>query len=235
MSEPWKTEPDALDFIDDATGYPVALRRNHMGAWCAYIGVPKDHPWHGNRCPDLVKAPWAFERSVDVAELGAINLYLGAARARPEEGIYPIDVLVRCHGGLTYSAEAWWEDETRASWWFGFDCTHAGDLVPTIPPSYDGIYRNMEFVRAAASKAARDLRVAAVSLCMSDAFEIACGEHWLAYHRLIHAARGWALPTHPGDSLADVPNLIADFEQAATRVAQTAREAAAETEALHDA
>ena len=163
--EPWKDEPDALDFIDDATSYPIALRRGPVGAWCGYIGVPKDHPWHGKGYSEAVKAPRALtDRAVNVDELGAINIVCAGVNAVPEENIWPIDVLVRCHGGLTYAKDAWWEGETRASWWFGFDCSHAGDIAPKHIRYgiRDGVYRDVDFARAAASLAASDLAIAAL-------------------------------------------------------------------------
>lgn len=44
---PWNDEPNEVDFTDEITGYPIALRRNTYGAWCGYVGVPDGHPWHG--------------------------------------------------------------------------------------------------------------------------------------------------------------------------------------------
>jgi len=26
-------------------GFPVVVRRNYLGSWCGYLGVPLDHPW----------------------------------------------------------------------------------------------------------------------------------------------------------------------------------------------
>lgn len=43
---PWMTEPDHEDFRSPE-GLPCILNRNHIGAWCGYVGVPPGHPWHG--------------------------------------------------------------------------------------------------------------------------------------------------------------------------------------------
>jgi hypothetical protein len=83
-----------------------------------------------------------------------------------------IGVFVSCHGGLTYSGTAHWGD-LRASYWFGFDCAHAGDLVPGIGLTPDlirvtgfsipdrirmgEVYRDLEYVKAAAIGAAADI------------------------------------------------------------------------------
>lgn len=36
---PWQDEPDYMEWIDQDTGYPCKVRRNHDGAWCGYVGV----------------------------------------------------------------------------------------------------------------------------------------------------------------------------------------------------
>ena len=82
-----------------------------MGNWCGYVGVEKGHPLHG----------------VDYWD-------------RPE--LEELDV----HGGVTYSCRC--EDgknaeqegichvpaegEAKDVWWFGFDCSHYLDLVPSL-------------------------------------------------------------------------------------------------------
>lgn len=48
---PWQNEPDHVDF--QHAGFPCILHRNTMGAWCGYVGVPKDHPWHGKGYDDV--------------------------------------------------------------------------------------------------------------------------------------------------------------------------------------
>ena len=45
------------------------------------------------------------------------------------------------HGGITYAGDL----GTPGEWWIGFDCAHAGDLVPYGPIQY-GTYRDVEFV-----------------------------------------------------------------------------------------
>jgi hypothetical protein len=41
---PWKDEPDYLAWVDDETGYRCLLKRNIIGAWCGFVGVPPRHP-----------------------------------------------------------------------------------------------------------------------------------------------------------------------------------------------
>lgn len=46
---PWVDEPDKAQWTDEATGLPcLAVRsRGSTGAWCGYVGVHADHPFHG--------------------------------------------------------------------------------------------------------------------------------------------------------------------------------------------
>lgn len=55
---PWDAEPDLIEWRDEDTGYPCLVVRGPMGALCGYVGVPPDHPWHGQDygIPD-VEAP----------------------------------------------------------------------------------------------------------------------------------------------------------------------------------
>ena len=42
-------EPDA--WSGEYLGFPVYARRNSMGVWCGYIGLPAGHPWAGLNDP----------------------------------------------------------------------------------------------------------------------------------------------------------------------------------------
>ena len=41
---PWDSEPDKVVWVDEATNLDCMAKRNHMGAWCGYVGVPEGHP-----------------------------------------------------------------------------------------------------------------------------------------------------------------------------------------------
>jgi len=166
-SGPWTSEPDALDFTDEATGLPIALRRNRGGAWCGYIGVPNHHPWHGLDSDAKVDAPKELvERPVGMDDVGVINLFCASINSEPDANMYSIQLLVHCHGGLTYSRAAWWENETRATWWFGFDCSHSGDMSPAWMDRFGDsgdTYRTIDHAKDAAIRAARDINAAAMA------------------------------------------------------------------------
>jgi hypothetical protein len=43
---PWQAEPDRVDFTH--AGFAcLALRNDHLGHWCGYVGVPREHPAYG--------------------------------------------------------------------------------------------------------------------------------------------------------------------------------------------
>lgn len=127
---PWLTEPNELEWTDDATGYPCRMVRNSMGAWCGYVGIPEGHPWFGKKYNDPVKVSKAvLERPLDVDKVGVFNLFLGDVDM--EERTIAIALAVDVHGGLNFAEE----DDDR--WWFGFDCGHAFDLSPGLRVSIE--------------------------------------------------------------------------------------------------
>lgn len=65
--------------------------------------------------------------------------YVGVPKAHPLFGEDYFDLDIDVHGGLTYAAMCG-DDHCRGvcheaddeAWWFGFDCAHAGDLIPKL-------------------------------------------------------------------------------------------------------
>ena len=105
-------------------------------------------------------------------ELGHLNGYVAAPRGHPCYGKdyerMPYDDLspVEVHGGLTFSKEGDGDQRPEGYWWFGFDCAHAGDLVPLIsrllpnrlvPPRDWETYRNFQYVRRETENLAEQL------------------------------------------------------------------------------
>lgn len=104
-SGPWDNEPDKVQWPDEPTGLPCLAVRGPFGSWCGYVGVAEGHPLYGQG----YDAP-----SVDV------------------------------HGGLTFADKchpAHFEaqgichvpgpGEPDHVWWFGFDCGHGMDIMPS--------------------------------------------------------------------------------------------------------
>lgn len=68
---PWLTEPDEVWWVHQPTDLDCLARRNDMGAWCGYVGVPSDHPaWM--RDPFEVDTELEFSRSLNFANTLAV-------------------------------------------------------------------------------------------------------------------------------------------------------------------
>ena len=163
---PWQSEPDKVQWKDEATGLAcLAVRQSHSGHWCGYVGVPPGHPAHGLSYDD------------------AYNLF----------GDYESDTYLSVHGGLTYADScAEGSEETSVChvpepgepedvWWLGFDCAHSGDFLPAYHARYKdrgypfsseaydhaaalaadtwrvNTYRTLNYVRSEASRLAAQL------------------------------------------------------------------------------
>lgn len=132
---PWHDEPDKVQWLDPVTSLPCMVRRGGGGGWCGYVGVPKSHP--------------LFEKDYE----------------KPD---------VSVHGGLTFANVCSGDEqgichlvepgEDDNIWWFGFDCSHYGDLRPGDPFQFsdrENQYRDLEYVKAQTLDLARQLKEAA--------------------------------------------------------------------------
>jgi hypothetical protein len=129
---PWDTEPDSLDF--EAEGLPCAARRGPFGVWCGYVSVGPEHPLFGLPLNHLLKLPpsWFEGRTLDQG-IGPMDIFIHAlSGAESIDDACPISLAFHVHGGVTYA-----DDEVSGCepgrWWFGFDCGHAGDYMPSMP------------------------------------------------------------------------------------------------------
>lgn len=126
---PWKSEPDKVHFVDEATGLDcLALRHSRMGFLCGYVALEPGHPW--------------FDLSYDdIPAKVHGGLTFGAERCAeghpPERGI--------CHVPRP--------GQPADVHWIGFDCAHAWDYSPGTDPALRGdeTYRTLEFVKAQCS------------------------------------------------------------------------------------
>ncbi len=139
---PWNDEPDKAVWVDEATGLDCMIHRNRTGALCGYVGVGPDHRFHGQ-----------------------------------DYNTFDVNV----HGGLTYADGCQEGDDPSINvchipqpgqpdnvWWFGFDCAHFHDLVPSmavIPELAevfgDTTYRDFAYVKAEVESLAAQLKKAA--------------------------------------------------------------------------
>lgn len=166
-AKPWLSEPDDVAFSEH--GLPCVIHRNpYAGNLCGYVGVDKTHPWHGKNYSDYVKqADLAVDfdtRKID-DRVSTIALFCLDGE-KLEAGEVSLDVGVAVHGGLTYAADTCppSSDSSDGLWWFGFDCSHGGDLMPSysdpetsvgkilLESGCDlrtmGVYRDVPYVKA---------------------------------------------------------------------------------------
>lgn len=122
---PWDDEPDRVEWIDEATGYPCLVIRHFLtGNLCGYVAVPPGHPLHGLAYQD---------DAVD-----GLNVHNGITYSSPcqeppaaelshiiEMGCPP--ELLICH-----KPEPGQPDDV---WWFGFHCAGWRDIQPGMDAS----------------------------------------------------------------------------------------------------
>lgn len=153
MMDEWHNEPNKFD--GEFYGYKCFMVRGPCGAWCGYVGLPKEHPWYKKDYNNDVKVPQEIiNRPIDVDKIGIMNLFCAIMDEESKKYEIKIALSIDVHGGLTYSKM----DEEKL-WRFGFDCSHAGDLIPDLSGfMLDGIYRNIEFVKSEVEKLAEQLK-----------------------------------------------------------------------------
>lgn len=114
---PWNYEPDKIVWVDEDTNLDCMVVRNHLGAYCGYVGLPESHPWFGfdyGQCMTDCGKTWC-NHSLE----GALDV----------------------HGGITYTAPCQEDGDICHTprkgrphdvWWVGFDCAHGGDFIPGL-------------------------------------------------------------------------------------------------------
>lgn len=129
---PWNGEPMREEFKH--LGLDCLLQRGPGGAWCGYVAVTPGHKWFGR--------PY--------------STYCEGADDDP-------DVVIEVHGGLTYAETCAGkichrtEGDDKA-WWFGFDCSHSGDLAPLDKwREGRGVYRSIDYAREQTTQLAQQL------------------------------------------------------------------------------
>jgi len=133
----WDNEPDRVDFIHQ--GFACMLKRAH-GHWCGYVGVPNTHACHGLDVMDWDNL------------LSQLSVHGG------------ITYTNKCSGDICHVPEPGMPHDV---WWIGFDCHHHMDLSPVdlvmhkshgYPFIPNGVYRNIEYVKAETKLLAEQLR-----------------------------------------------------------------------------
>lgn len=155
-------------FAGEAHGLIYFGKRGGMKAWCGYVGVPETHPLYEKGYGDTVKVdPKLFQESINIDDIGPITLMTASSRTDLEACTTSLDLIFRVHGGLTFAGR--WPNPFRQDlWFFGFDCSHAGDRNPyyaiknLIDPENDiwdrnEPYRTEEYTRGQCERLAKQL------------------------------------------------------------------------------
>lgn len=116
----------------------------------------KHEGWTGGRGEIL--AFWRSASSglwcaVNEGPFGALNGYVRLPEGHPWIGQDYRELEVDVHGGLTFAGEHF--DE---GWWIGFDCAHAGDLIPAFHYNMKGsVFRDAAYVSAECERLAAQI------------------------------------------------------------------------------
>jgi len=148
---PWDSEPDKIQWQDEATGLPCLIVRGPVGALCGYVGVSPDHPLHGKEydaadmevhggltfadgCSEISREKWQKWRTRQLARREEAAQYPRGDAARDlkewekERDDYEAWALRATSRFICHVASP---GEPDPVWWFGFDCAHAGDFSPS--------------------------------------------------------------------------------------------------------
>jgi len=126
---PWASEPDKVQWVDEASGLDCLIHRSPLGAWCGYVGVTEGHPSFGIEYDH-----------VDADVHGGLT-YSDFCQDTTDES-----------HGICHVPEP---GRPHRVWWLGFDCSHLGDFVPGMAqygryrlPESDEVYRDRAYVES---------------------------------------------------------------------------------------
>lgn len=129
IADPWESEPDLADWIDEATQYRcVVLRHPTLRHLCGYVGVAVGHPAHGV----------AYD-NVRALDDDYIDVHGGLTYGASNQG-YPVE-----HNGL------WWLGFDCAH-----SGDVVPGLIP-FGGEEPGAYRDMAYVKAECARLAAEL------------------------------------------------------------------------------
>ncbi len=151
---PWLNEPDKMQWVDEDTGLPCLIVRNHgvTGSLCGYVGIDSSHPWFGvnygectKGCLEVDPKPLEGFPGMTAEAVEHMNKWrLERKHFNCTEDWTPghtPESILEVHGGITYSDYCQDneqgichvdEDNNSPIFWYGFDCAHAWDLSPKM-------------------------------------------------------------------------------------------------------
>lgn len=131
-SGPWDSEPDKMQWRDEATGLACLIHRGPLGGLCGYVGMPPRHPLFGKDYND-----------VNADANGGLTFSDKCQEQRGDGS------------GICHVAPG--EPEL---WWLGFDCAHSWDICPGYPRGHRddrATYKTVAYVKNQCRKLAQQL------------------------------------------------------------------------------
>lgn len=143
-ANPWETEPDFLEFVDESTGYRCFIQRHpELKHLCGYVELPKEHKLYG-------------ETNVDNEFLLNLDVHGGVTYADKKNFSYFLTKNCLAKNSL--------EMYFTVDFVVGFDCGHWNDYVPfSFPWGMNKIianetYKDIDYVTNECKKLAKQLK-----------------------------------------------------------------------------
>lgn len=103
-NDPWLQEENRYQFY--YRGYPCLILRNHMGAFCGYVGITEKNRFYGI---PMEKLSFSVHGGITFAGYGDDASYGGHHFCRPSK-----------------------DKDGNQLYWIGFDCAHKYDYCPAV-------------------------------------------------------------------------------------------------------
>lgn len=112
----------------DHAGMKCVVVMTEMGHRCGYVGIPKGHQLHGIGYSKKVQILKTEDMENIATERAGLGQLLSCIAGKYREEYISPDMFFNVHGGITYSEGGNYPvDNPEGLWWFGYDCSHAGD------------------------------------------------------------------------------------------------------------
>lgn len=153
--QPWEIENNFAKWLSPTGLYCAIVRHSHLGHLCGYVRAPYS----------LTKRLMAYGRA------GMIHPFKPHRRIKRYMSDYYGISGLECHGGVTGVFHGLPHYRASEGVWIGFDCAHAGDLVPGMKETYDRMkalypildgdyetYKDFAFVRQECEELAKQVK-----------------------------------------------------------------------------
>lgn len=159
---PWSDEADKVAWVDAETGLGCIMLRQEDGTISGYVSVPTHHPLFGYQADAVpIAISSSVHGGVTYGKACEVNRFAREAWGKPRKERYTVCHVTHVRLVQEYRTVQTTEDEFHEDlWWFGFDTSHPGDLVPNCrrERNMGDVYRDQAFVYANCIALARKLK-----------------------------------------------------------------------------